>query len=91
MSEPIKLSSEELSSIESLRERIRANVEKIGRLSIKKHFIETELNLIGLDLDSSYLETEDLSREEEKIVGGIVAKYGEGDLDFTTGIYTLRA
>ena len=84
MSEPIKLSSEELNSIENLREKIRSNVEKIGRLSIKKHFIETELNLIVLDLNSSYLETEELSREESKVVDGIVAKYGEGDLDFST-------
>lgn len=91
MSEPIKLSQEELDSIKDLRERIRINVEKIGRLNIKKHFTETELNLTNLDLGTSYSETEELSREESKIVDGIVAKYGDGDLDFTTGIYTPRA
>jgi hypothetical protein len=91
MSEPIKLSQEELDSIKDLRERIRTNVENIGRLNIKKHFTETELNLINLDLGVSYSETEELSREESKIVDGIVAKYGDGDLDFTTGIYTPRS
>jgi hypothetical protein len=90
MSEPIKLSQEELDSIKNLREKIRANVEKIGRLNIKKHFTETELDLTKLDLVSSYSETEELSREESKVVDAIVAKYGDGDLDFTTGIYTPR-
>lgn len=91
MSEPIKLSQEELDSIKDLRERIRTNVEKIGRLNIKKHFTEVELKLIDLDLGNSFSETEELSREESKLVDGIVAKHGDGDLDFTTGIYTPRA
>lgn len=91
MSEPIKLSQEELDSIKDLREKIRSNVEKIGRLNIKKYFTETELNLTNLDLGGAYTETEELSREESKVVDGIVAKYGDGDLDFTTGIYTPRA
>jgi len=91
MSEPIKLSQEELESIKELREKIRSNVEKIGRLNIRKHFSETELNLIKMDLDTEYLETEELSRQESKVVDAIVAKYGDGDLDFTTGIYTPRA
>ena len=91
MSEPIKLSQEELDSIKDLREKIRSNVEKIGRLNIKKYFTETELSLANMDLSNSYSETEELSREESKLVDGIVAKYGEGDLDFTTGTYTPRA
>lgn len=91
MSEPIKLSQEELDSINSLRERIRTNVEKIGRDNIKKHFTESELNLIKMDLEKSYLETEDLSREESKLIDSIVSKYGDGDLDFSTGMYTPRA
>jgi hypothetical protein len=91
MSEPIKLSQEELDSIKDLREKIRTNVEKIGRLNIKKHFTEVELKLIDLDLGSSFSETEELSREENKLVDGIVEKYGDGDLDFTTGIYTPRS
>ena len=91
MSVPIKLSQEELESIKELREKIRSNVEKIGRLNIRKHFSETELNLIKMDLDTEYLETEELSRQESKVVDAIVAKYGDGDLDFTTGIYTPRA
>jgi hypothetical protein len=90
MSEPIKLSQEELDSIKDLREKIRSNVEKIGRLNIKRHFTEVDLNLIKMDLDNSYLESEDLSREESIVVDAIVAKHGDGDLDFTTGIYTPR-
>ena len=38
MSDQIKISQEELNSLLDLRERIRTNVESIGRLNIKRHF-----------------------------------------------------
>ena len=36
----IKLSEEELASISELRMAILANVETLGRLNIKKHFLQ---------------------------------------------------
>jgi len=90
MSEQIKITEEELKSLLDLRERIRTNVESIGRLNIRKHFIQVEMNQVNSDLDESYVVSEDLSMEETRIVGEITSKYGEGDLDFNTGIYTSK-
>jgi len=91
MSEQIKITEEELKSLLDLRERIRTNVESIGRLNIRKHFIQVEMNQVNSDLDESYAVSEDLSMEETRIVGEITSKYGEGDLDFNTGIYTSKS
>ena len=90
MSDQIKISQEELNSLLDLRERIRTNVESIGRLNIKRHFTQLELNQTVEDLDVAYSVSEDLSMEENRVVQEITAKYGEGDLDFNTGVYTPK-
>ena len=90
MAEPIKISQEELDNILILREKIRANVESIGRLNIKKHFIDLELKSVQEDLSHAYEESENLSMEEQRLVNETVEKYGDGDLDFNTGLYTAK-
>ena len=90
MTEPIKISQEELNSLLDLRERIRTNVESIGRLNIKRHFTQLELNQTVEDLNVAYSNSEDLSMEEGRVVQEITAKYGEGDLDFNTGVYSPK-
>ena len=90
MSDQIKISQEELNSLLDLRERIRTNVESIGRLNIKRHFTQLELNQTVEDLNVAYLNSEDLSMEEGRVVQEITAKYGEGDLDFNTGLYSPK-
>lgn len=91
MADSIKISQEELNSLLDLRERIRTNVESIGRLNIKRHFTQLELNQTIEDLNQVYSVSEDLSMEETRIVEEMTSKYGEGDLDFNTGVYTPRA
>jgi hypothetical protein len=90
MSEQIKFSEEELKSLLDLRERIRTNVESIGRLNIKRHFVQVELNQIIEELNQAYSTSEDLSMEENRVMQEVTGKYGEGDLDFNTGIYTPK-
>lgn len=90
MTDQIKISQEELNSLLDLRERIRTNVESIGRLNIKRHFTQLELNQTVEDLNVAYSNSEDLSMEESRVVQEITAKYGEGDLDFGTGVYTSK-
>ena len=90
MAEQTKISQEELNPILDLRERIRTNVESIGRLNIKRHFTQLELNQVNEDLEQAYANSEELSMEENRVVKEITAKYGEGDLDFNTGIYTPK-
>ena len=90
MAEPIKISQEELDNLLILREKIRANVESVGRLNIKRHFIEVEMREVQEELSHAYEESENLSMEEQRIVNETVQKYGDGDLDFNTGIYSPK-
>ena len=90
MTEKTKITQEELNSILELREKIRSNVEMIGRLNIKRHFVQSDLNQVENDLREAYSVSEDLSLEENRVVSEITSKYGEGDLNFETGEFTRR-
>lgn len=90
MAEQIKVTEEELKTIWDLRERIRTNVESIGRLNIRRHFTQLELDQVNSDLNEAYAVSEDLSLEENRVVAEITTKYGEGDLDFESGVYTPK-
>lgn len=90
MADQIKISEEELNSLLDLRERIRTNVESVGRLNIKRHFTQLELDQVNEDLNQAYSASEELSMEETRVVQEITTKYGEGDLDFSTGVYTPK-
>jgi hypothetical protein len=84
-----KLSQEELDSIISLRNLAKENVEKIGKLNIQKYFLESELEFIEEQLSGLYTESMKLNEQEKSKIDEVVGKYGEGKLDFATGIYTV--
>ena len=88
-SKNVKLSQEELDSIVSLRNLAKENIEKVGKINIQKHFLEKELEFVGEQLLSLYQETLQLNEQEKSKIDEIVGKYGEGKLDFATGIYTV--
>ena len=84
-----KLSQEELDSIISLRNLAKENVEKIGKLNIQKYFLESELEFVKEQLSSLYTESMQLNEQEKSKIDEVVGKYGEGKLDFATGVYTV--
>ncbi len=88
MENNIKLTPEELQSIQTLREQAKENVDKIGRMNIQKFFLEKELEFVQEKLEALYSETMQLNEKETEKVDEIVSKYGEGKLDFATGLYT---
>ena len=85
--EEIKLHEEEFNEIVELRNKIRENVELLGRISIKKHFLEVDLSDLNTEMTLGLKESEDLNVKERELTEKIVQKYGEGKLDFSTGVY----
>jgi len=85
----IKLSEQELIEINELRISIRENIDTIGNLNVRKHFLLKEISELDKDIENSLLETEHLNLSEKNKVKEIVEKYGEGRLDFETGIYYI--
>lgn len=90
MENNLKITPEELEKINSLRREIATNVENIGRFNIKKHFLVKDLESVDLEIFNLYQKSEDLDKQEKDIIDEIVGKYGEGQLNFETGEYTVE-
>jgi hypothetical protein len=88
MSQESKLTREELEKIVTLRDSIRTNVEKIGKMNIQRYFLQKELDFVNEQLSLLYDESMALSEQEKASIQEVVGKYGEGQLDFTTGVYS---
>jgi hypothetical protein len=87
----IKLTEEELNSINDLRNDILTNVEMLGRLNIRKHFLQKDLAQVEMELISSLQKSEELDVKEREMTNSIIEKYGEGNLNFQTGEYAPNA
>jgi len=65
MENQIKLSSEELEKVQSLRNEARENVDKIGRMNIQHHFLSEEIRFVKNNF-SLYMEKHRTLKVENK-------------------------
>lgn len=91
MSNVTRLTEEELKTISELRNEIFQNVEMLGRLNIRKHFLQKDLSEVEFEIVANLQKCEELDSKERELTNSIVEKYGEGNLDFQTGEYTPKA
>lgn len=91
MEQETKISDDELKSIIDLRDQIRENVEIVGRLQIQKHFLANELQSLADQSVEALNKSVELGDLERKLTEEIVGKYGEGQLDFASGVYTRNS
>ena len=87
-SKEIKFTKDELTNIESIRDGFNEVQTLLGRLEIQR--IQTEQALENIHNDKLRLETRysDLVDEERKVVSDLQEKYGPGNLDPDTGVFT---
>ena len=90
-SKEIKFTQDELTNIESIRNGFNEVQTLLGRLEIQR--IQTEQALENIHNDKLRLETRysDLVDEERKVVSDLQEKYGPGNLDPDTGVFTPTA
>lgn len=87
MEKEIKLQEDEFNEIIELREKIRENVEILGRLNIRKHFLSSDLKILDEEIAIALAQSEELNKDEKRVTDTVIEKYGEGKLDFSTGTY----
>ena len=87
-SKEIKFTKDEISQIQSIRNGFDEVQNFLGRLEIQR--IQAEQVLENLHNDKLRLETRysDLVDEERELVANLNEKYGPGNLDPVTGIFT---
>jgi len=87
-SKEIKFTQKEIDSLTDLRNTYDSIRSSMGNLELLK--LQLESRLTDLDDDKIRLETEysNLVKREQELVGELNEKYGAGNLDPATGIFT---
>ena len=88
MSEQIKLPEELLMEIQKLRDELTANVVRVGRLNIEAAFHRKYIEIIDTEINSLYDYAEDISLRESDLQKKVTDQFGNGKLDFESGIFT---
>tara|TARA_B100000287_G_scaffold415634_1_gene449446 strand:+ start:532 stop:807 length:276 start_codon:yes stop_codon:yes gene_type:complete len=88
MSEEIKFSDEEMNGIKEVQTDYITIQNKFGQLAIAKLNLQDKINEVE-ELDKS-LNTQflELKQKEQELVEQLSEKYGQGNLDPKTGVFT---
>jgi hypothetical protein len=74
--------------IQKLRDELTANVVRVGRLNIEAAFHRKDLEIIETEINSLYDYAEDISLKESDLQKKVTDQFGNGKLDFESGIFT---
>lgn len=85
MSKEIKFTEKEIKEINDLRMEVAGIFSQLGQVSIERNKKEQELKLIEEPLMKRHSE---LTLEESTLFKVLNAKYGDGNFDLETGIFT---
>jgi hypothetical protein len=91
MAEQIKLPEELLMEIQKLRDELTANVVRIGRLNVEAAFHRKDLEILESEINSLYDYAEDISLRESDLQKRVTDQYGNGKLDFESGLFTKES
>ena len=87
-SKEMKFTDEELQSLQSLQTSYQEKQATLGQLAVQKILLNQQVE--GLDVRMTEVEQEyqAVQQEERDIVQKLNDKYGPGQLDPTTGVFT---
>jgi len=87
-SKEVTFTQEELNSIEQLKNNYSSITNALGNLEISR--IQTEKRLDMLSNEKLRLETqyEQIIQAENNLINTLTEKYGQGNLDINTGVFT---
>jgi hypothetical protein len=91
MAEQIKLPEELLMEIQKLRDELTSNVVRIGRLNVEAAFHRKDLEILESEINSLYNYAEDISLRESDLQKKVTDQYGNGKLDFESGMFTKES
>ena len=88
MAEEKKFDSEELGKIKDLQTKYQTITARMGQLEVDRLLLEQAMH--RLDESRSKLETEytDTQSEEKQFVSDLNSKYGAGNVNLETGVFT---
>ena len=81
MSEEIKFTEEELKSLGDLQQAYQRITNSYGQLALAKHNLEEQEAAVKSEFENT-------RQQEQKLLNSITEKYGPGQLNPQTGVFT---
>ena len=88
MAEDIKFTEDEMTSLKQLQEDYTTKQEQLGQISVQRILLNQQIE--SLEQKQQELEKEyvDVQQREQGLVKTLNEKYGQGQLDPNTGVFT---
>ena len=87
----VKFTEDEMKQINTLQQGYVNLQNALGQLSVNRIRIEQQLNDLNTNEESIKNKFTENQTNERNFVDTINKKYGDGNLDLTTGVFTPRA
>ena len=88
MTTPTKLSDQELKQILDLRTKYATLTAQLGQLKVEQIIVNEQVNRLS-ELEEKFTkEYLNIQIEEEQFAESITKKYGEGEIDVESGLFT---
>jgi predicted nuclease with TOPRIM domain len=83
-----KLDKEHLDAIQNMRTRFAENAGWLGNVSIELKLIERQREQIESRYDELMLQFDQLREEEAQLIETLKERYGDGQIDISSGTFT---
>lgn len=88
MAEDIKFTEDEMTSLKQLQEDYTTKQEQLGQISVQRILLNQQIDSLEQkqqELEKEYVEVQ---QREQGLVKTLNEKYGQGQLDPNTGVFT---
>ena len=87
MSEPIKVTQEELQATSDLQMKFQQSVVDFGNLYVEKMAVEASIKAIAEKETKLQTEWKNLQTKESELIQSFLKTYGNGSLDLKRGLF----
>jgi|TARA_Y100000590_G_C15339394_1_gene870852 hypothetical protein len=87
-SKEVKFTDEELQSLQGLQTSYQEKQVILGQLAVQRILLNQQLEALDIRTEEVETEYQTVQQEEQDIVKTLNEKYGPGQLDPTTGVFT---
>jgi|TARA_R110000751_G_scaffold145736_1_gene249304 dynactin complex subunit len=86
--EEVKFTDDELKSLQELQTGYQEKQNILGQLAVQKILLNQQIDALNIRTEEVETEYQTVQQEERDLVKKLNEKYGPGQLDPTTGVFT---
>jgi len=90
MTEEVKFTEEEMKQLVELQQRYQTIQNALGQLGVAKLRLEQQVATFDVEQNNIESQFTEIQNQERGFVDSVNKKYGDGNLDINTGIFTPK-